>query len=142
MAATRIGADVLLLNTAFAGPALAEVVNREHVDTVIYDEEFTSSVDQALTDQPAARRILAWTETRTSDVAGPAAPTLTRFMDEFGEVIYNNYNATEAGMIATAAPEDLRAAPDTAGRPAVGTEIRIHDQTSTKSPPERSGASS
>jgi acyl-CoA synthetase (AMP-forming)/AMP-acid ligase II len=30
-------------------------------------------------------------------------------------------------MIATATPEDLRAAPDTAGRPAGGTEIRILD---------------
>lgn len=49
------------------------------------------------------------------------------FMDAFGDVIYNNYNATEAGMIATATPEDLRAAPDTAGRPAGGTEIRILD---------------
>ena len=30
-------------------------------------------------------------------------------------------------MIATATPADLRAAPDTAGRPAEGTEIRILD---------------
>ncbi len=49
------------------------------------------------------------------------------FMDRFGDVIYNNYNATEAGMIATATPRDLRAAPDTAGTPAEGTEIRILD---------------
>ena len=49
------------------------------------------------------------------------------FMDQFGDVIYNNYNATEAGMIATASPQDLRAAPDTAGMPAHGTEIRILD---------------
>jgi acyl-CoA synthetase (AMP-forming)/AMP-acid ligase II len=53
---------------------------------------------------------------------------VTRFMDEFGDVIYNNYNATEAGMIATASPEDLRAAPDTAGKPVPGTEIRILDE--------------
>ena len=52
---------------------------------------------------------------------------VVKFMDEFGDVIYNNYNATEAGMIATATPADLRAAPDTAGRPAVGTEVRILD---------------
>jgi acyl-CoA synthetase (AMP-forming)/AMP-acid ligase II len=52
---------------------------------------------------------------------------VTRFMDEFGDIIYNNYNATEAGMIATATPADLRAAPDTAGKPAIGTEIRILD---------------
>ena len=51
-----------------------------------------------------------------------------KFMDQFGDVIYNNYNATEAGMIATATPEDLRAAPDTAGKPADGTEIRILDE--------------
>jgi fatty-acyl-CoA synthase len=50
-----------------------------------------------------------------------------KFMDQFGDVIYNNYNATEAGMIATATPADLRAAPDTAGRPAGGTDIRILD---------------
>ncbi|PRC47825.1 acyl-CoA synthetase, partial [Mycobacterium sp. ITM-2017-0098] len=50
-----------------------------------------------------------------------------KFMDRFGDVIYNNYNATEAGMIATATPRDLRAAPDTAGTPAEGTEIRILD---------------
>ena len=52
---------------------------------------------------------------------------VTKFMDQFGDVIYNNYNATEAGMIATATPQDLRAAPDTAGKPAGGTEIRILD---------------
>jgi len=48
-------------------------------------------------------------------------------MGEFGDVIYNNYNATEAGMIATATPEDLRAAPDTAGKPVYRTKIRILD---------------
>jgi fatty-acyl-CoA synthase len=48
-------------------------------------------------------------------------------MDQFGDVIYNNYNATEAGLIASATPEDLRAAPDTAGKPAPGTEIRMLD---------------
>ena len=52
---------------------------------------------------------------------------VTAFMDQFGDVIYNNYNATEAGMIATATPADLRVAPDTAGKPAEGTDIRILD---------------
>jgi acyl-CoA synthetase (AMP-forming)/AMP-acid ligase II len=273
IAANRIGADVLLLNTSFAGPALAEVVQREGVDAVIYDEEFTATVDRALADKPDATRIIAWTddaqdgptvEKMIADYAdrqpqrastkskvilltsgttgtpkgakhsggsdgGPGilkaildrtpwraeepvvvvAPmfhawgfsqlvfaasmactvitrrkfdpeatlelidrhratglcvvpvmfdrimelpdevrakysgrslrfaaasgsrmrpdVVTMFMDQFGDVIYNNYNATEAGMIATATPQDLRAAPDTAGKPAGGTEIRILD---------------
>ena len=60
-------------------------------------------------------------------VRGCAPTSCTAFMDQFGDVIYNNYNATEAGMIATATPADLRAAPETAGRPADGTELRILD---------------
>jgi len=270
VAVTRIGADLLLLNTSFAGPALADVIARESVDAVIYDEEFAESVDRALSDNPKVRRILAWTDRRTPGqtveklihtnlgrrpakayhksrlilltsgttgtpkgarhsgagasnlvpilrrtpwrleettvVVAPmfhawglsqlvfasamactvvtrrtfdpeatlalvarhqatglcAAPVMfdeimdlpddvrhqysgkslrfaacagsrmraevvTRFMDEFGDIIYNNYIATEAGMITTATPADLRAAPDTAGTPAAGTEIRIYD---------------
>ena len=271
VAANRIGSDVVLLNTSFAGPAMADVVNREGVDAAIYDEEFTATVDRALADKPDATRIVAWTdgqheltvENLITDHAGQqpertgrkgkmilltsgttgspkganqsggsagigtlkaildrtpwraeetiviVAPmfhawgfsqlifaasmactvvtrrkfdpeatldlvdrhqatglavvpvmfdrimdlpveirnrysgkslrfaaasgsrmrpdVVTAFMDQFGDVIYNNYNATEAGMIATATPADLRAAPDTAGRPAGGTEIRILD---------------
>ena len=275
IAANRIGADVLLLNTSFAGPALADVVQREGVDAMIYDEEFADSVRRALpekADRPGATGIVAWTEqpdshdhtvekliaahtgeqptqpdrkgklvlltsgttgapkgaARSGGGAGElkamldrvpwraeetivvVAPmfhawgfsqlvfaaslgctiatqrkfdpeatlalidrhhatglcvvpvmfdrimdlpeevrrkyntrslrfatasgsrmrpdVVTRFMDEFGDVIYNNYNATEAGMIATATPADLRAAPDTAGKPVPGTEIRILDE--------------
>src|SRR6202012_3981117 len=62
VAANRIGADVLLLNTSFAGPALADVVTREDVDTVIYDDEFTATVDRAMADIPNAPRIVAWTD--------------------------------------------------------------------------------
>jgi acyl-CoA synthetase (AMP-forming)/AMP-acid ligase II len=271
VAANRIGSDVVLLNTSFAGPAMAEVVNREGVDAAIYDEEFTATVDRALADKPDATRVVAWTEgphdltveqlitshagqqpertgrkgkmiLLTSGTTGSpkgakqsgggagigtlkaildrtpwraeetiviVAPmfhawgfsqlifaasmactivtrrkfdpeatlqlvdrhratglavvpvmfdrimelpddvrnrysgkslrfaaasgsrmrpdVVTAFMDQFGDVIYNNYNATEAGMIATATPTDLRVAPDTAGKPAGGTEIRILD---------------
>ena len=62
IAANRIGADVLLLNTSFAGPALADVVNREGADAVIFDEEFTDSVDRALADKPDTTRVVAWTD--------------------------------------------------------------------------------
>ena len=55
------------------------------------------------------------------------ADAVLAFMDRFGEVICNSYNATEAGLIATATPADLRAAPDTAGRPVEGTVVRLLD---------------
>ncbi|HJT94100.1 MAG TPA: acyl-CoA ligase FadD12 [Mycobacterium sp.] len=283
IAANRIGADVLLLNTSFAGPALTEVVQREGVDAIIYDEEFTPTVERALTDSPDTTRIVAWTDTDgdgltveklisehtgsqpqrastksrvillTSGTTGTpkgakhsgggpevlkaildrtpwraeepvvivapmfhawgfsqlafaasmACTIVTRrkfdpeatlelidrhratglcvvpvmfdrimelpddvrtrysgrslrfaaasgsrmrpdvvikFMDQFGDVIYNNYNATEAGMIATATPQDLRAAPDTAGKPAEGTEIRILDADFREVPTGETGS--
>lgn len=62
LAVNRIGAHILLLNTSFAGPALAEVVTREGVDTVVYDEEFSATVDRALAEKPQATRIVAWTD--------------------------------------------------------------------------------
>ncbi len=52
---------------------------------------------------------------------------VTAFMDRFGDVIYNSYNATEAGQITVAVPADLRHAPDTAGRAVRGTDLRVVD---------------
>ncbi|HUQ00074.1 MAG TPA: AMP-binding protein [Aeromicrobium sp.] len=52
---------------------------------------------------------------------------VTAFMDRFGDKVYNSYNATEAGQISVASPDDLRHAPETAGRPVAGTQIRLVD---------------
>ena len=284
-AAERIGADVLLLNTSFAGPALAEVVEREHPDAIVYDEEFAAVVDDAIGDKPNIARIVAWTDHPSEDPPaletliarhagrrpvrtgrkstvilltsgttgtpkgarraaggggseGPAilarlpwraeettvvaAPlfhawgfgqlimgtmlsctlvvrrtfdaaammelvdrfqatglsivpamldrimelpdeirsrfsgrslrfvtaagsrmrpdVVTRFMNQFGDVVYNNYNATEVGVIALAAPEDLRAAPETAGRLMPGTQVRILDDARREVPRGEVGA--
>jgi fatty-acyl-CoA synthase len=64
---------------------------------------------------------------------------LTAFMDTFGDVVYSNYNATEAGMIATATPEDLRADPRSAGRPVRGCELRILGDDGTELTPGEVG---
>ena len=36
---------------------------------------------------------------------------LLAFMDRYGDIVYNSYNATEAGLISTATPADMRIAP-------------------------------
>ncbi|UDY24874.1 AMP-binding protein [Nocardioides sp. Kera G14] len=59
IAAGKLGADVLLLNTAFAGPQLVEVLGREKPSVVIHDEEFTG----LLADADVERRVVAWTDT-------------------------------------------------------------------------------
>jgi acyl-CoA synthetase (AMP-forming)/AMP-acid ligase II len=51
----------------------------------------------------------------------------TRFMDTYGDVIYNGYGSSEVGIGALATPADLREAPETVGRPVVGCAVRILD---------------
>jgi fatty-acyl-CoA synthase len=55
-------------------------------------------------------------------------PTLaTRFMDEFGDVLYSLYGSTEVSYVSVAGPHDLRAAPASAGRIVRGVEVKLYD---------------
>jgi fatty-acyl-CoA synthase len=45
VAVSATGADVILLNTGFAGPQLAEVVAAEGISLVLHDDEFATVVD-------------------------------------------------------------------------------------------------
>ncbi len=66
-------------------------------------------------------------------------PLAARFMDAFGDVLYNVYGSTETGYAAIATPEDLRSAPGTAGRPPWRTEVRIVDDAGHAVAPGTSG---
>jgi acyl-CoA synthetase (AMP-forming)/AMP-acid ligase II len=63
-------------------------------------------------------------------VSGSALPgeLATRVMDTFGDVLYNLYGSTEVAWATIATPEDLRAAPGTAGRPPLGTIVKLLDE--------------
>jgi len=61
------------------------------------------------------------------------------FMDSFGDILYNLYGSTEVSWAAIAMPADLRAAHGTAGRPPIGTTIRILDGTGGPVPPGEAG---
>lgn len=51
-----------------------------------------------------------------------------KFMDTFGDVLYNFYGSTEVSWATIADPTDLRVAPTSAGRPPLGTRIAILGQ--------------
>ena len=257
-AVAATGADLVLLNTGFAGPQLADVVTHEQIDVVIHDDEFTGLLDvggarlrideaglEAMTgsgtvsppDAPGAVVILTSGTTgrpkgasrtaRASEVEGAgavldriplrlgdtqviAAPLfhawglshlmlglarcatnvlhrrfdpeqtlrsltdhsaevlvvvpvmlsrildldqqilhahrpdalrviassgsaiggglVTRVLDHFGPVLYNLYGSTEVAVATIATPDDLRAAPSTAGRVALGVGVEVLDR--------------
>ncbi len=64
IAIAKLGADILYLNTAFAGPQLVDVLEREAPSAVIHDEEFTELLEQADLEQ----RVLAWIDSDDHDV--------------------------------------------------------------------------
>ncbi len=66
---------------------------------------------------------------RAVPVSGSALPGAIseRWMDLFGENLYNLYGSTEVAWATIATPADLRAAPGTAGRTPRGTVVRIYD---------------
>jgi fatty-acyl-CoA synthase len=58
-AAGKVGAKLLLMNTGFAKPAFAAVAEREGVDTLVYDVEFSDILGDIDEDIP---RYLAWVD--------------------------------------------------------------------------------
>jgi acyl-CoA synthetase (AMP-forming)/AMP-acid ligase II len=66
---------------------------------------------------------------RAVPVSGSALPGALsgRWMDLFGDNLYNLYGSTEVAWATIATPEDLRAAPGTAGKPPRGTVVRLFD---------------
>ncbi len=88
LAAAKLGASALYLNTMFAGPQLVEVMRREGPKALVHDEEFGDLLADV---DPAVQRIVAW-----HDGAPPGGAT------------------TVEQLIAAGAEDDLDPPPDKA----------------------------
>ncbi len=89
----------------------------------------------------ATRRRYDTSSLRVVAVSGSAlaGDLAGRFMDAFGEVVYNLYGSTEVAWASIATPTDLRQAPGTAGRPPVGTVVQVMGPDGNPVAPGRSG---
>jgi fatty-acyl-CoA synthase len=76
LAAAKIGASALYLNTMFAGPQLVEVTRREGPKALVYDEEFTELLADV---DPSVQRIVGWCDGETSE---PTLESLIEAGDE------------------------------------------------------------
>jgi acyl-CoA synthetase (AMP-forming)/AMP-acid ligase II/carbon monoxide dehydrogenase subunit G len=72
-AVSKLGADALYLNTAFAAPQLSEVVGREKPKAIVYDEEFGDLLSEAA---HRRKRFIAW-----HDSDGLDDPTLDELIE-------------------------------------------------------------
>jgi acyl-CoA synthetase (AMP-forming)/AMP-acid ligase II len=73
---------------------------------------------------------------RITALSGSALPgeLAIEWMDRFGDTVYNLYGSTEVAYATVATPQDLRAAPGTAGLPPRGTVVRLYDEQGREVP--------
>jgi fatty-acyl-CoA synthase len=73
---------------------------------------------------------------RIASLSGSTLPgeLAIEWMDRFGDNVYNLYGSTEVAYATVATPEDLRAAPGTAGRAPRGTVVRLCDEQGREVP--------
>jgi acyl-CoA synthetase (AMP-forming)/AMP-acid ligase II len=71
LAVSKLGANGLYMNTAFSGPQLADVIERERPAALVYDEEFAELLGEAKDD---VRRFISWSE--TGDASDPTTDEL------------------------------------------------------------------
>ncbi len=78
---------------------------------------------------------------RVTAVSGSALPgdLATRWMDAFGDNIYNFYGSTEVAWATIATPADIRRSPGTAGKPPHGTTVKLFDEQGNEVPRGETG---
>jgi len=74
IALSKLGADSLYLNTAFSGPQIEDVVDREKPIGVVYDEEFAELLGKA---GQRRKRYVAWHDSETC-----SDPTLDELIED------------------------------------------------------------
>jgi acyl-CoA synthetase (AMP-forming)/AMP-acid ligase II len=76
------------------------------------------------------RRRYDLSDLEVTAASGSALPgeLANKWMDEFGDNLYNLYGSTEVAWATIATPEDMREAPGTSGKPPRGTVVRIVDE--------------
>jgi acyl-CoA synthetase (AMP-forming)/AMP-acid ligase II len=90
---------------------------------------------------PRVRAAYDTSSLRVVAVSGSRLPgdLATDFMAAFSAQLFNVYGSTEAGWVTIATASELRAHPDTAGRPAIGAALAILDAEGRPVPPGTTG---
>lgn len=84
---------------------------------------------QRMVDLPEVEPATDTSSLRAVLCSGAALPgsLAIRWMDRFGDNLYNMYGSTEVAAATIATPADMRAAPGTAGKPLAGVVVRLYD---------------
>ena len=130
--------STIVLHRRFDAAATLDAVARHRASVLVA----VPVMLQRMLDLPEPqRRAFDLSALRVVTVSGSSLPgkLATRFMDAFGDIVYNLYGSTEVAYATVATPADLRVTPGTAGRPLPGVTIAILDEADRPVPDEGRG---
>jgi acyl-CoA synthetase (AMP-forming)/AMP-acid ligase II len=131
-------ASTLVLQRRFDPEATLAAIERERITCC---PMVPIMLQRILELPPDVRHWYDTSSLRTVPVSGSSLPgaLATRFMDEYGDILYNLYGTTEVAWATIARPADLRRAPGTAGRPPRNTIVRVLDDDGAPARAGRTG---
>lgn len=135
-----LGTTVVLRKAFDPSQVVADIANH-HASALIAVPVMLSRLVEVPLEELESRDLSSLRVVATSGSAIPV-PVAEAFLDTYGEypgVLYNLYGSTEAAYATVAGPEDMRAAPGTAGRPLRGVRIRILDEHGSDVVPGEAG---
>jgi fatty-acyl-CoA synthase len=119
--------STLVLRRRFDPEEFLATLDQDHVDAAVVVPVMLQRVLE-LPEQVRGRYNLAHVRVIASSGSALPADLATRWMDAFGDHLYNVYGSTECAWVTIADPAELRAHPGTAGRAPVGTLVRLYDE--------------
>lgn len=123
--ALTLGATMVLENR-FDPRRTMELIDRYSADVLVAVPVMLQRILDLPPEVSARFRADHLTITTLSGSALPGG-LATRWMDRYGDSVYNLYGSTEVAFVSIAKPEELRIDAATAGRPPRGTAVRLLD---------------
>jgi len=118
-------ANTLVMQRRFDPERVLEAIEKHRVEALAV---VPVMLNRILALEPSVIQKYDTSSLRRVGCSGSALPgeLALRWMNTFGDNLYNMYGSTEVSVTTIAVPSELRAAPGTAGRPPLGTTVRIY----------------
>ncbi len=138
MALAMLLGSTLVLRRRFEPEEALRTIAEERCESVVVIPVMLQRI-LALPEEVLARHDLSHVEVVASSGSALPGDLAPAWMDRFGDHLYSTYGSTEVAYAAVAGPEDLRAAPGTAGRPPYATVVKVLDEHGREVAPGQSG---
>ena len=138
MAMGMLLGTTMVLRRKFEPEATLKLVSKEKCHSVVVIPVMLQRI-LALPQQTLDQYDLTSVKVVTSSGSALPGDLPITWMDNFGDNLYSTYGSTEVAYASIATPANLRSHPGTAGKPPIGTEVKIFDEHGKAVPQGQSG---